>query len=409
MGGIRKASEHEYWTAIQRIWTFEEPSSRWARLYKSAAKIAQSTYTFDTDGKWLQCQDVLFREIYGPADYSSCYLSACFAAFYALAEIERYDDGAFTCCAAYDVWDEKKTVLRSGSTGREVDAGTGESQLLKTLLRHIIGKRDLSIHQASFLQYCVWSTPDWTRMLKDGPWNGDSRVDFIRTILKDPLNVHLLNSNNCVLDGHITDHLTKFEAVFHNAEKMMRSQLPSSFLPKRILLVEGATEQILLPHFAQCIAPDWKERAVLIIPAGGANQVVKRYPSLRAHLRLPIDCLLDGDVRSQAQRVANQLSDGDRLYILESGAIEEAFPRHQIVDLVNTYFDSSGVGLIFTPVTLQELDSTTNQESMEKLWRKRNRGSFDKTGFAKVVAESITTEGQIPPEIRNLIYDLCAH
>jgi hypothetical protein len=390
VGSIRKASDQEYWTAIQRLWTFEEPSNRWGRLCKSAAKIASSTYTFDTNAKSKESEEVPFHEIYGPADSASSRSSAFFAICFALAEIDRYQDGAFRYCVQNNVQGEGFAPIKS-------------------LLLHTVEKRSLSTPQSSFLEHCVRSTPDWTRLLENGPWANDQRVDFIRSVLKEILNLSLHEADNGIANGALNDYFFAFENIFHMTELAKRSQLPSGFLPKRLLLVEGATEQILLPHFAECIASDWNERAVLVIPAGGANQVVRRYPVLRAQLKLPIDCLLDGDVSSHAQLVASQLKQGDRLYVLESGAIEEAFPRDQIVDLVNAYFDTSGVGLIFTPVTLQELDSATNQESMEKLWRKRNRGSFDKTGFAKVVAESITTAGQIPAEIRNLINDLCAY
>ena len=420
MGSIRKASDQEYWTAIQRLWTFEEPFSRWGRLCKSAAKIASSTYTFDTNAKSKESEEVLFHEIYGPADSASSRLSAFFAICFALAEIDRYQDGAFRYCvqnngqggatlAAQSTLNGLDMADTGGIVGRDGDDGYEGFAPIKSLLLHTVEKRSLSTPQSSFLEHCVRSTPDWTRLLENGPWVNDQRVDFIRSVLKEILNLSLHEADNGIADGAVIDYFFAFENIFHMTELAKRSQLPAGFLPKRLLLVEGATEQILLPHFAECIASDWNERAVLVIPAGGANQVVRRYPVLRAQLKLPIDCLLDGDVYSHAQLVASQLKQGDRLYVLESGAIEEAFPRDQIVDLVNAYFDTSGVGLIFTPVTLQELDSATNQESMEKLWRKRNRGSFDKTGFAKVVAESITTAGQIPAEIQNLINDLCAY
>jgi hypothetical protein len=231
VGSIRKASEQEYWTAIQRIWTFEEPSSRWARLCKSASKIAPSTYTFDTNGKWNQSQDEVFGEIYGPADDSACWLSAFFAACYALAEIERYDNGAFAYCAQNNVLDGKDTSVSIDGVGSEGDAGIGASKLVKTLVQHIIDKRNLSMQQASFLQHCVRSTPDWIRLLESGPWTGDSRVDFVRSILANPLALSELSPEGA--DGDVIGQFTKFEAVFHDFEASMRSQLPSGFLPKR--------------------------------------------------------------------------------------------------------------------------------------------------------------------------------
>ncbi len=402
MGSIRKASDQEYWIAIQRLWTFEEPSSRWLRLCKSMAKVVPATYAFEANATICESQQVLFREVYGPANFSTSCMSAFFALSFALAEIERYQDEAFRFCSLSNEAFGREQVTQDRDT-------TSQSEILMTrLVQAITSERRLSPMQCSFVSHSVKSMPDWTRLLSNGLWLNDSRVEFVRRVLKQSGDFEVFRQGVEITVRGLLSAYSRFEQNFLHLEASMRSELPPGFLPKRLLLVEGATEQILLPHFAECIASDWNERAVLIIPAGGANQVVRRYPQLREQVKLPIDCVLDGDVASQAENIAGRLKNGDSLYVLASGAIEEAFPRDQIVELVNAYFDITGVGLMFTPVTLQELDSSTNQESLERLWRKRNRGSFDKTGFARVVAESITTAGQIPVEIRNLISNLCA-
>ena len=378
---VRRASDNEFWIAIQRLWTFEEPSSRWIRLRKNLAKIAPNSMSQDSAS--ISKQEDFFHAVYGvPPDFSraqnelNVYLSITFAG----AEIEKFQDAAFAFCAQGDF---------------DVE--------YEQLLAEIACARNFSLSQKSYLRHRARITPEWTRLLDDGPWSGDSRVEFVRDILATAATLFTGTS-----DPALMQRFQRFEGNFKQREKTARATLPSSFLPRRIILVEGATEQILLPHFAKCISEKWNEKVILVIPAGGANQVARRYPSLRELTTLPIDCLLDGDVLSQAESLRNEMKRGDKLYILRSGAIEEAFPREQIIELANSYFDGLGGEAIYAPVSLQDLTSATNQESLDRLWRKRNRGSFDKIGFAKVVAEKITKPSEIPGEIRQLIVELCS-
>ncbi|MFX5336321.1 hypothetical protein ABTD37_20165, partial [Acinetobacter baumannii] len=83
--------------------------------------------------------------------------------------------------------------------------------------------------------------------------------------------------------------------------------------------------------------------------------------------------------------------------------------RDQMVELTNAYFDETGASSIYADVTLKEFDAPQNQESLEKLWRKRNLGSFDKVGFARVIAEHINDPSEIPDDLRELIVKLCSY
>jgi hypothetical protein len=52
------------------------------------------------------------------------------------------------------------------------------------------------------------------------------------------------------------------------------------------------------------------------------------------------------------------------------------------------------------------MSEQTNQQFLHRLWRERDQGTFDKTGFAKVASEVIVSSNEIPPQLRELVANL---
>ncbi|HEY9757707.1 MAG TPA: ATP-dependent endonuclease [Oculatellaceae cyanobacterium] len=391
----RTATDAEFWTAIQRLWTFEEPHNRWIRLLKNLSRLRAQT---GLDVESISTQESLFAGVYGltglantasvmQADCGSPrqVLNAFFSAGLALRELMVFQESAFDFCR---------------SRLREAPVEQKSNEFVKSLLSGL-NEYQLEPEQFAFIAHRVVASPDWFRLLQPGEWTSDTRAEFVTHVLQ-----HSESTLNSTKYSAIGDNFRQFNETFVDVLAQRRSSLPPGFLPNRVILVEGATEQILLPHFARCLHAGWNERAILVQPVGGANQLTKRYPALRASVKIPIDCVLDGDVESQAQAIAAVLKNGDRLFVLEGGAIEEKFPRELIVDLTNAYFAELGGEAIYAEVTAQDLIGDSNQDSLERLWRKRNRGTFDKTGFARIISENVCDTAKIPLPIKELIAGL---
>ena len=75
----------------------------------------------------------------------------------------------------------------------------------------------------------------------------------------------------------------------------MRQLHDLKFPIEKVILVEGLTEETLLPAFARFLGYDFYKNGVQVIPAGGKNQVVKMYYKLSQELKIPIFLLLDKD------------------------------------------------------------------------------------------------------------------
>jgi hypothetical protein len=193
-------------------------------------------------------------------------------------------------------------------------------------------------------------------------------------------------------------------ATFSEEERLHRHQLPASFLPRRVLLVEGPTEQIVIPHLAQCLGLNLAARAIMLVSAGGANQLMRRYMHYRELVALPIDCILDGDVASHGEALSEHLRDQDHLYILSSSEMESVFSLEQLTLIANCYLENHREGSIQPEIKISDWQrNVSTKEALERLWRKRGLGSFDKIGFARAVAKSIRWPAQVPIEIKAII------
>lgn len=197
--------------------------------------------------------------------------------------------------------------------------------------------------------------------------------------------------------------------IFDEHLNEMRSELPPEFLPERLLLVEGQTEAILVPLFAQLHGFDFIDYHILMISGGGANQVAKRFLSFRESTRLPIACLLDGDAESQFEIISQHLQHKDLIFSLPSGEFEDTFEITRFVQLLNRYLQSmtgeSAPSLVeFAPLKKEQFPPELKRtQVLNRIWREKSLGDFDKVEFAEFVAQTIKTRGDVPFDFSSMI------
>ncbi len=206
--------------------------------------------------------------------------------------------------------------------------------------------------------------------------------------------------------GALVELATK---IFKDHLDEMRSQLPADFLPERLLLVEGQTEAILIPHFAHLSDFQIGEKRILMLSGGGANQVAKRFLALRETTNLPIACLLDGDADSQYEIISQHKHDGDLLFSLPSGEIEDTFEISRFVQFLNRYLQSmtgeNAPSLIeFEPIKRDQFATGQRRtQVLNKIWKEKSLGDFDKVEFAGFVAETMKSREEIPRDFSSMI------
>lgn len=374
-------SPDDFWSMLQKYLIFDEPSSRCTRLKKFIARQLKYSVSGERDlnNASQDKQDELFDAIYGgrPTADSSRLLSVLLA----LEEIGCFEEIAFASWA--------------------IESGLSETTQLPACefrrgLRDWFQSANLSPGQMQWLNHCLVATPDWSHLNTDGPWSGNMLAAFLLQALKQ---IDEKFTADTVFD-------TKFFAAVHarfvRLLKTFRSDLPGGFIPRIIVIVEGPTEEVLLPSFAKVMGIDFQREAFMIVSAGGAKQVAKRYLFLRDLVALPIVCILDRDAEEQALVIGDSARDCDRLFVLRAGEIEDTFDPATFVRHLNKYLEIFPGSV--RPVVPAELSGKGSRKAiLNKLWKERKLGDFDKIAFAESIAASLDTARDVPEEFVQIV------
>ena len=193
--------------------------------------------------------------------------------------------------------------------------------------------------------------------------------------------------------------------VQNNSAKLRENNFLKYPLEK-ILLVEGITEETLLPVFAQYLGYNFDQKGIQIVTAGGKNQVVKMYYKLCEELKLPIYILLDKDAEENIRQITPKLRSTDKIHLVSCGEFEDILPKSLIIKSVNNDFKN------FLKIVEEDLNPSDSAEKipmakiLTELFRTKGLHEFKKAEFAKIVSENINSDSDISDEIRNIINEI---
>lgn len=348
---------------------FDEPALKWSKLLAQVSKLLKNGPP-DIEDEPLSVQQDLFCEVFGGNQESIA--SRIFNLVLALEDIERFDDSCFF----------------NWSLSSKVEAAATRAQ--PAIVGELSSYLSLNEGGIAWLEHACRATPDWTAVLTPGCWSSDVLAQFVIDCLQSPSST--INVENVLA----------MRAKFKSSVAQRRKQLPSHFQPNQILLVEGATESILIPRFADLLKADLD--ALAVIPCGGANQLVRKYIALADITPMPICCLIDKDADEQSSAIKPILRDNkDALHVWSEGEIEDALGQDILLRYLNLFLSEHGNS---SPLNLAEIQSNGERKiDFDRIWRTRGLGDFDKVGFARYVAQHISAE-EIPLQIRQLIATL---
>ena len=169
----------------------------------------------------------------------------------------------------------------------------------------------------------------------------------------------------------------------------------------KIVLVEGITEEILLPAFARFCGYDFYKEGVQIIPAGGKNQVVKMYYRLIEEVKLPVFILLDKDAEENIKQITPKLRSIDKIHLVSCGEFEDLLPKRLIIKTVNSDFKNF--------LAISEADLPANiptAKVLDELFKTKGLHEFKKAEFAKLVRENIKSIEDVSDEVKSIINEL---
>lgn len=178
-------------------------------------------------------------------------------------------------------------------------------------------------------------------------------------------------------------------------------KIRESLRPSLIVLVEGQSELIVLPHFARLKGDPLESMGALVIASGGAKQVVRRYLTMKDVLSIPIVCVFDGDAEDSSVVIEEALRECDGLFCLEASELEDCYSYEQLLKILNLQLLEIGQPISCEPFDIPREGPRKN--ALNKLFRNRGLGNFDKIAFAKSTVDLALCKEDVPQEMNKVI------
>ncbi|MEI7474121.1 MAG: TOPRIM nucleotidyl transferase/hydrolase domain-containing protein [bacterium] len=178
----------------------------------------------------------------------------------------------------------------------------------------------------------------------------------------------------------------------------LRKSLNFPVSPEIFLIVEGITEEKLLPMFSCVHGFDFAKNGIYLVSAGGKNQVLKMYKDYKDKLCIPIFILFDFDAESIGKEIIKIKREIDSVYIINEGEFEDILTYQLILKSINNSFS-----IVNNNVEINELRSEACMVNvLNSLWKIKGYGEFSKASFAKMVKDNITCKTDVSSSIENI-------
>lgn len=385
---FKTPSLDQLWSCLQRCLFFEEPSGRWSRIISQVARHLNGKNK-DLDDASFSEQQTCFQAVFGTPEDILDETARAFNLLLAMKDLELFGS------AEFDIW--LLSQSNDDESGDDVEAEATEEEEFKTLAESLLKKleheeQEPTQAQILYLQQAWHTVPYWRVVESAGPWAEDALAIFV---------ARMLDKLDKLQPGLSTANLLNAFDEFNKLLKEERTELPSNFLPTVLVLVEGNTEAVVLPKFVRLSGINPQEISPFFIPCGGANQLLRKFLHLRDITTLPILCILDDDAIEQSATIEDLLRERDRLHVWRQGEIEDTFPSLSLLETLNAYLHSLGVSELLSADQLKDGERRTEQ--LDRIWRARGLGDFDKVGFAQFQTARIKQSSDIPDDAKKLL------
>ncbi|MDD3237041.1 MAG: ATP-dependent endonuclease [Candidatus Gastranaerophilales bacterium] len=206
-------------------------------------------------------------------------------------------------------------------------------------------------------------------------------------------NIRLLKELSNVYKSGIRTNIDVFSAA-----KSLREKEFLHYPIEKLVLVEGITEEILLPCFAKILGYDFDKNGIHIIGAGGKSKLPPLYVKLRNIVKLPIFILLDSDASNIHSEITKVLKPKDLSTVIKNGEFEDIVSKNLIKRAFNTHFYD------IEEVSMSDIKNQNKMcENISMIYRTRGLGEFQKAHFAKILADNAKYKTDVSDEISTII------
>ncbi len=322
-----------------------------------------------------------FGAVFGPHDVAEPSFSQILSLAIALDDLRVFSDTAFN--SWYQQWHQPLTEKN--------DRSSLFSERMEALLQAISPPAPAA---SAWLRVSLLATVDWRFAESDAGFaeSDRERVSFVSDLFQ---RLKSESTSACKLPSALST------AELAEQVRLCAKSLAGKLRPNLLLLVEGKTEAIVLPHFAGLCGLSFVNSGVELISSGGAQQVARRYLTIKDTVRLPIVCVLDGDAEAAAAIVEDSLRAIDQLVSLQVIELEDSYPHDQLLFLLDEHLHKFGQSLTRSELVLP--DTGRRKQALDKLFRDRGLGDFDKIAFAHNVVESCKSSDDVPAEMAKIV------
>ena len=224
--------------------------------------------------------------------------------------------------------------------------------------------------------------------------------NYTKTLIRTKLNIGKLLSNSSYENLPLNLKFLHKNMYSNDIADIIKTSVENKLLfpIRKLIIVEGITEEILLPILASKLGLDFNERGIFILGSGGKSKSPVLYNDLKEKLKIPIILLFDSDASDICQTLKKNINKKDKLICLDKGEFEDILSLNLIKRTLNNEYEP-----IF-PVTISEIKLYNKRcEFLQEFFRSRQLGEFKKAKFAKLLSNNIKYNTDISEEIKQLI------
>lgn len=164
--------------------------------------------------------------------------------------------------------------------------------------------------------------------------------------------------------------------------EVLREKYSLLYPLKKLILCEGQTEFELLDTIFKLFSLDIDKLGINLIPAGGKNQVARKYYDMIEYTKLPFFILLDSDAKSIYEMLLPKLRPKDKIYLIKSGEFEDLIPKEILQKTIN-FVHKNEYNCIFDDFSPE----VSMVENLKNIYKKYGFGEFKKAKFARELKE----------------------
>ena len=224
-----------------------------------------------------------------------------------------------------------------------------------------------------------------------------------KALINTNLNIDLLLENIKYENAPINlKFLIKCHKLKSKKEILEQSKKYNLLFPiRKLVIVEGITEEVLLPVFADKTGNNFDKNGIFILGAGGKSKSPSLYTKLKDKLKIPVILLFDNDAKEICNLLDKNLLNKDKSIIIENGEFEDIISKNLIKRALNSEYE------IASPILISDLSISNRMcQNIQLFYRTRHLGEYKKSKVSKIIAKNIKYRTDISKEVKDIIYQI---